>query len=156
MGICPSSINRSAAVEGTESVERPAYQSPIHVSAKIIPTYVVTFANMGTAPPPPNIDVPPPPHTAKSTAGQPTTSAGLHQNNQNEYRTNYHMNNQKKNFHITLYIAAFTIAAKSSATSEAPPINPPSILSCSNNSVALSGFTDPPYCMRTACATSSS
>ena len=41
-------------------------------------------------------------------------------------------------------VAAAQMAAKSAATSDAPPISPPSISGCANSSPALPGFTLPP------------
>src|SRR5690606_8139892 len=41
--------------------------------------------------------------------------------------------------------AARTMARKSAATSEAPPMSPPSMSAWANSSAALAGFTLPPY-----------
>ena len=47
-----------------------------------------------------------------------------------------------------------TIAAKSSASSDAPPTSAPSMSGWAMSSAALVGLTDPPYCTRTAAAAS--
>ena len=44
-----------------------------------------------------------------------------------------------------LLAAAEAMTRKSAATSDAPPINPPSTSGCENSSAALAGFTLPPY-----------
>jgi len=76
------------------------------------------------------------------------TLAMLHQHQTNNNDRNQNMDRQEereKPVHLSAYqFAARQIVKKSSATKAAPPIKPPSMSDCPNNSFAFCGFTLPP------------
>ena len=87
--------------------------------------------------------------TAAERRAHVRTFAVLKQHEADHAHRGEYMKNQNQGFHYFIPSfqpsAAWQMARNSSATSEAPPIKPPSTSRMPNNSAALAALTLPPY-----------